>query len=717
MRRVLLPVGLLLLAGGIFLYVRSRPQPAPPVPPATAPAVAIAKPTSKPATVPVTPVDYMGVVRLNYPDFPTTQPLAIPLAMTEAARLIIPDPIYVDRLGELWITRSDAETTSNVLKHANDRSTHVTKEHVVFVHRYPDASGVWQPQLVCKKADGGYEIVTLTTRQNIAGSYNYRWDAAFSWNDRIVVPTDRGLSILQPSRLPFEVYHELVPAADYDANKYSAVCALLDWRGLITWIPWDDNKLGSKGAARFVEGKWTNLDAETHWPEKIIHLVPLLDGSILQLIRLEDQSVDLQMTAQDPAELDEKAIETLVDQLSDPQANAREEAFSKLSRYGVGSWPILDRLMPNQPPEARFRLELLLASRTKPNLGGMVLQKGTTKVIARGELGAAMLYAEKGVSIPRPDGVDSYTIAPAWISIMPGQSISLAFSSFVEEIKKPGVQLQTLRGEWIINDATNGPRWWIANHFSGNLLKPEEMAYHELVGVDGRGRWFFRKNLADDSPTLILDPTLPTPIPRLPVWTYKIEGGEVGWSELDWPAIKLGGAWALAENEWQPIDEKKGKFITRLTEPPNAAAFARAMGAPLLMEKDGTHFYGGLTNLKMVTADGKRVIWNLPPEAVGHGPAVLIRAGENRLFLFNDTGRMLRLRQTPDGDEPFKLEATFTKRIPKVLEPQRIWLDPAGRIIIAYNKNTLAVCFPTGRIPPDLAMKMTAKDLEDANEQ
>ena len=83
---------------------------------------------------------------------------------------------------------------------------------------------------------------------------------------------------------------------------------------------------------------------------------------------------------------------------------------------------------------------------------------------------------------------------------------------------------------------------------------------------------------------------------------------------------------------------------------------------------------------------------------------------------FRQPFRVLRIKQTLDSDQPFKLEATFTKNIPNVDHPNRIWLDSSGRIIIAYGGNSLAICFPTGRIPQAIAQKMTAKDLSEAEE-
>ena len=43
---------------------------------------------------------------------------------------------------------------------------------------------------------------------------------------------------------------------------------------------------------------------------------------------------------------------------------------------------------------------------------------------------------------------------------------------------------------------------------------------------------------------------------------------------------------------------------------------------------------------------------------------------------------------------------------------QPIWLDPAGRIIVAYE-NTLAIMFPAGRIPSEIATLIPAEQLRD----
>ncbi|WP_428936994.1 hypothetical protein [Fontivita pretiosa] len=693
-----------------------------PTSPGTAPAT---HPASAPAPPPK-PTQYLDVVRLHYPDYPTTQPLMVRLSMKEAARFVIPEPIYLDNLLQLWITRPDAEPTHTVLNSAAEKLDHVTRERVVYVHRWPDEQGTWQPQLVVRKPSGeGFELVSRAGRQEIGNTYAYHWHRAFSWNDAIVVPSDRGVSILRPDRRPMELYHEFVPADQFDPGSYAQPQTLLDWRGMVAWMPWEQGRRGSDGAVRFVDGQWVRLDPASGWPRKLLHLVPMLDGSLLQLVVKEDQTVEVAISPLDPAPIEDQQIIALVQQLSDPESEKRIAAFNQLTRYGPGIWPVLQRLQPDQPPEAQIRIEQLLSNKIQPSLGGMVLRAGGLKVIARADYGAAVFYAEAGVTIAR-DAEDEQIVAPAWICIQPGRAIELAPPGLVQELQPRGRRLSIVRGEWIVIDQVEGPRWWLGNHLSGPLLRPGERAFSQLIGQDCRGRWLFRKPEAPNGPTLIIDPTLPDPTPRLPVWEYVAEGGRVGWTKDNWPAIERGGAWALVDTDWRPLDPSKGEQLLTETESATGAGVANlpattAATAPaepaILVEADGTRYYDGRRTLRRIDSVGRETVWPLPPEAVGAAQrVVLLRAGENRLFLFNQPGRVLRIKPTPDAAEPFKLEATFTRKIPNTDQPQRIWLDPAGRIIIAHDGFKLAMLFPGGRIPPEIAKKMTAQDLQEAEE-
>ena len=106
------------------------------------------------------------------------------------------------------------------------------------------------------------------------------------------------------------------------------------------------------------------------------------------------------------------------------------------------------------------------------------------------------------------------------------------------------------------------------------------------------------------------------------------------------------------------------------------------------------------------------MFWTLPPEAAGSWEHPCLIEAEGKLFLFNEAGRVVRLCRTPGEAEPFTIDATFTNNIPNVDDPRRVWLDPAGRIVIAHGGNQLTILFPAGRIPPAIAQRMLASDLK-----
>ena len=139
-----------------------------------------------------------------------------------------------------------------------------------------------------------------------------------------------------------------------------------------------------------------------------------------------------------------------------------------------------------------------------------------------------------------------------------------------------------------------------------------------------------------------------------------------------------------------------------------------AVDGALLKLPDGTKYFGGLTDLRVTHPNGSSSTWSLPDVANGQGPATLLRTKDGRLYLFNQPGRLLRIAETGNDAEPFKLEATFTRNIPNTSKPTRIWLDPAGRIDFAWD-NRLAITFPEGYIPHDILDKIvdrTGLDVE-----
>jgi len=112
-----------------------------------------------------------------------------------------------------------------------------------------------------------------------------------------------------------------------------------------------------------------------------------------------------------------------------------------------------------------------------------------------------------------------------------------------------------------------------------------------------------------------------------------------------------------------------------------------------------------------VTKDNKHKVWPLPLSARGNPGGTLLRAADGRLFLFNSPGRICRIKPIAEGIEPYKLDGTFTHRVPKD-QIARIWLDPANRICVVFEGSKLAIMFPEGHIPPHIATMIPAAELK-----
>lgn len=816
------------VAASVWLIVRSHGGGASGVA-TTAPAQPTTHPTTQPATQPAghararpsepAPMSYGQVVRANVPGLPTTQPLPLPLDLPQAAHLILKDPLFLDARRNLWLTRHEAPPTATVLATPNPESEYVVPERVLFVHWAPDDQGLLAPQLIVPQHGGsgvGFDLVTAKLRVPIEPTHAFQWDRARSWDDRILVPSATGVSVFHFEHQPggigtiaVEQYQELAqPKPDGGRTKDEKEGAgttlpvaattrpstpvpqlLFDGQGFLAWIPWENDQPGGRGAARYVDGKWLTLGAEQGWPEHLLHLIPLIGGSVMQLVAGDHETVKLGVSELGGGEpVDRKAVEKLVDDLSSATVEVRDKAFAQLTRYGPSVRPLLREMLEDQPPEGQARLRQLLKEQVQPLLGPLTLLGDKLRLISRHPDGGAVFYADAGVSLTTPDG-DPVPVVPAWLAIRPGKSVQVLPEGLVRDLNPETAQVLAVPGhddDWVVEDGVQVPRRFFGNGFTP-LLRKSEMAYSDLIGVDRRGRWIFRKPATAQKgarvETLVLDPTFLDATPRLPVWNYTT-ADEVGWDKDNWPLVRQGGAvFRLTEDGWQAI-EKTDELLTRpdqvppppapttapttrpapatrsttrmaaaattepttgpttkrapTTEPAVADDSAKRLGAPLLVTADGTRYFGGVTDLHVISPDGTETIWTLPdiangnppdaasgndsqatappPDAVAKNPHVtLIRTADGTLFLFNQPGRVLRIKPTPAAAEPFTIDATFTRNIPSVDAPTRIWLDPAERIIIAADK-TLAICFPAGYIPKLLREKMANPDDAEAVE-
>jgi hypothetical protein len=198
----------------------------------------------------------------------------------------------------------------------------------------------------------------------------------------------------------------------------------------------------------------------------------------------------------------------------------------------------------------------------------------------------------------------------------------------------------------------------------------------------------------------------------LPVWLIQGEDQVVGWTRDNWPARRSGGAWALEANRWRPLGADE-PFYSDMKQVP--ATQATTQPGALLVDKSGRRYFGGQTALRIVEKDGRDREYPLPPLVQGTLQPVLIEA-EGRLLLFNEPGRIVRLRYDAGAAAGLAVEATFAHRIPVPQQLMRLWLDPAGRIIMAYDRNKLAVLFPAGYIPKPIWDMMPASEQDQAME-
>ncbi|HEX8522625.1 MAG TPA: hypothetical protein VF669_10245, partial [Tepidisphaeraceae bacterium] len=432
---------------------KQKPSPAPTTNPTTAPATQAAKPPT---------TNYVDLLRQRHPRLATTQPLDIPLDLPDAGHFIIETPVYLDPRGDLWFTHPDAPETPDVIQSAVDKQTHLTREHLLFVHWHVNEKNKFEPTLISRAESGAIEIVTPKSRTRLHSTTqpstqpapaDYDFTRAQSWTeDKIIVPTSRGLSIITLHPELSESHHDLVARTPENPVQFT-----FDTEGILAWIPTEAGHPGSAGAARFVNNTWTTLDSKSGWPDKIVHLVPLLDGSILQLIAASDETITLNLTPLTSTHVDEATITDLVKQMADPDPAKRKGAFEELQRYGNASWPILEKLQTKQPLEARLKIKQLLANRLQPTVGGYTLVQNKARVAARLSDGGIVLQAPSGVSMPQEDGSIT-TINTAWISIRPGSPIQLLEDVLVRDANPDQDHLYAFGDEWVLSTDEQGPQ-------------------------------------------------------------------------------------------------------------------------------------------------------------------------------------------------------------------------------------------------------------------
>ena len=111
----------------------------------------------------------------------------------------------------------------------------------------------------------------------------------------------------------------------------------------------------------------------------------------------------LTIAPMETADIDAHKVDELVAQLSDVDEEKRRNAFTELSRYGPGLWPLLEKTLDDQPAEARVAIQQLLRSRVAPALSGQTAMEDRLSVVSRQSDGSVLFYAPVGVRIARGD--------------------------------------------------------------------------------------------------------------------------------------------------------------------------------------------------------------------------------------------------------------------------------------------------------------------------
>jgi hypothetical protein len=657
----------------------------------------------------------------NYPD---TRPWPEPVEMDDAAHLLLREPVYVCPRGEMWIRRPDADPLQTVLARATEENIHIATEAVEYVIWSLNQKGDLHASAICREADADV-LVSATNRQPLPSPRDYRWQSAMNWDDngqnRLIVTTSRGISIITLGEKLTDDYCDLLdsPATTRVNNPPPQV--LFDTRGILAWIPADGDFRGPSHVARFVEGKWQTLNPAT-WPADMIHLVPMFDGHVLQIRRGDSAgTVQMNIVALDSSSLDEKEVAKLAQQLGDDDPAKRDDAFKRLTQFGPEVYPILLKLEPDASLEAAGRIRELLEGRLAPTLGGMLVNENKLSVVSRLDDGGVIFFAPQGVSIPQ-DQQEARVVSPDYLAVRPGRPVEEVPEAIVHQLTDSGGKVFWKKDEWVLENEKKGPMRYLPPDQLVPLLRPSEREFGKLVAIDGRGRWIFRpeKTPAGKGGTLIIDPTVPDPTPRLAIWSIGTATA-VGWNKNDWPVMKTKESkWIIGRQDLQLLDQKTDQMVTEIAAIPSSrqattASTEELQDGPLLMtDAEGNRYYDGQTDLIVLAANGKRTAWTLPVQCAGlqSEQPHLVADGSGHLLLFNSIGRIARLRPTPAGKEPFLLEAEFAKNVPVFDDTRRIWLDPAGRIVVAYGSNRLAIIFPTGQISPDLADQILPDDLK-----
>ena len=659
--------------------------------------------------------DFLSFIRADDHSYPTTQPLDVPRDLRFAAHVEIDSLVFVCPRRDLWLTHPSAPDILETIKVATSKDVHVTKEVVRFAHwpqqnrsvqrdagnrkrsAKPSVELIVNSPLRWISTEGTIDLTTVDLAKY--DLQNANWSSAISFDDRIVVTTPRGVRILNRNGNTVSIeFIELLAPTQTGTCYFSRSNT-----GLIAWSENSSDLLNTKGRIATWQEKtgWITLP-DDQVPTGLAYLFPYTDGSALSVSRIKE-SVELTVLPISSAPIDEKLVEDILIRLASDLPDIRQAARIELLNLGPTARPTIERLGQSAPAAARLALRQALGTHARASIGGFETSRGPSRFIKHLDGGGVLLYFSGGVSQLDASGKPQ-TVSPAWVALLPGGEVALLdpelTTDFTPHLDPEKVTLKYVAGDWFIQSPARGLLRWMGNHMQTILSRDiARKEYTQLFAIDRSGRWVIQNQ--DGTKTLIVDPNLPDTTPRLPVWTIDFSR-EAGWSPEGFPAIRSDGAFTLDKSEWKALDAATFQDATDKT----------AIDAMAERDAAALRYSRGLVDL--AKHDGESV--ELPAIAIGDGffsgRAAAFDLPENRVLLFNTPGRASLLQWSKDKTALSHI-ATFTRGIPSSTI-RRIWQDPAGRVVIAFDKNKLAVVFVDGVIPPDIQNMMSARALRDA---
>jgi hypothetical protein len=601
--------------------------------------------TQEPSTTLVPPSEatplrtFLDLIRDNYPDADELRPFSAGSELSDAARLFLRQPAMVCERGDLWLADPRADDWPAVLERAGSERVHVARELPTYI-AWTQRDGAWAAIPLLGRGEV-VEALDRTGRSTALGIVVRHLQSGVSTGD-----WHFGVGDSLASAFAFEPTRIITVSLGTDRADRAGHLVIAS-RSVIAW--------STQRAVRFDSGKWEPIH-DARGGEQLLHVLPLSDDTVRLIGNNDADEAVIRSLALDVKSANVELVERLVRDLSAPEGRTRDGAFRELRRLGAGAWPVLERLLDGQPPEARVRMEALLIEKTDPSIGGFRARAGPIRVVQRWRDGSVVLRAPAGWVRVGADG--DRAVRGTLLLLRPGEAPAIAPHDIAELIDS-GASLDGMRGE-IVARTERGLMRRVGASFVPVL--PTRLAdYSQLRGIDHSGRWLIAST-KPGAPSLLLDPTLPDPTPRLPTWSIQVPtGGVIGKTTDGWPVMRSGDAWVLRESGWQITGE---------------ADSWRPVGVDPV---------------------------NPPTRSLD------LRDGKTRLVM--DEPGILRRVKIVDGVT--RELATHSRGIPPGRFPDAMWLDPAGRAVLVFLPDELVIAFPGGRIPREIANLMPARSGDD----